>query len=311
MVWLILGWLLCEFCVGCGKASEQKQTGNVQFGIVTQMRQKEPGDLQNGDVDEVETLEVLFAEVEEEENASDEWKLVEEADILQEKDAPKQEEVLIESEVLTVSDVLEDAPKGKLTEETVAIVAPQGTEEPKETEVSTPVPVVTDLPKATKAPEIIKEQVEGAGVEETPAHRHNVSVQEKKATCLDGGMRKEYCTTCGEVLCETTESALGHDFEKSIWELPTCKKGGYYNNICKRCGLVECVTQEPLPHQVEDITIQVGNCMEDTVIQHVCKECGIQVRDETRYTPYDVHAWQNEEIDGVSVTYCERCGVVR
>lgn len=102
-----------------------------------------------------------------------------------------------------------------------------------------------------------------------------------------------------------------HDFEKAVWELPTCEKGGYYNNICKICGLVESVSQEPLPHEVEDNIIQEGNCMEDRVIQHVCKNCGTQVQSDTRYPLYDVHQWGVEEVDGVILEYCERCGVVK
>ncbi|MBR4083507.1 MAG: hypothetical protein IKK33_04395 [Lachnospiraceae bacterium] len=102
-----------------------------------------------------------------------------------------------------------------------------------------------------------------------------------------------------------------HDFEKAVWELPTCEKGGYYNNICKICGLEESVSQEPLPHEKEDILIQEGNCMEDRVIRHVCKNCGTQVESDTRYPLYDVHQWGVEEVDGVMLEYCERCGVVK
>lgn len=102
-----------------------------------------------------------------------------------------------------------------------------------------------------------------------------------------------------------------HEFEKAIWELPTCQKGGYYNNICKVCGFEESVTQEPLPHQVKDIIIQEGNCMEDRVIRHICSECDIQVRSDTRYPLYDLHQWTMEDVDGAMVECCERCGVVK
>ncbi len=102
-----------------------------------------------------------------------------------------------------------------------------------------------------------------------------------------------------------------HDFEKYVWELPTCQKGGYYNNICKTCGETECVSQEPLPHEVEDVVVHEGNCMEDTIIEHICKNCGFKVQSDTRYTVYDKHLWISEEVDGEIVEYCERCGVSR
>ena len=102
-----------------------------------------------------------------------------------------------------------------------------------------------------------------------------------------------------------------HEYKKAIWELPTCQKGGYYNNICISCGYVECVTQEALPHEVEDQVVQEGNCMEDTVIEHVCVNCGIKVKSDTRYTAYDIHQWTKEEVDGVILEYCENCGVTK
>ena len=102
----------------------------------------------------------------------------------------------------------------------------------------------------------------------------------------------------------------GHDFHTSVWETATCLKGGYYNNVCERCGLVESVTEEPLPHDVEDILVQEGNCMQDTVIRHICKNCGQQVESDTRYTP-EVHKWVCAVIDDKEVFYCEWCGVVQ
>lgn len=104
---------------------------------------------------------------------------------------------------------------------------------------------------------------------------------------------------------------IKHDFEKSVWELPTCQKGGYYNNICKICGIVEGVSEEPLPHEVEDIVIQEGNCMEDRVIRHICKMCQTPVKSDTRYTVYEKHQWKKELIDGMEAEYCEWCGVVK
>ena len=104
--------------------------------------------------------------------------------------------------------------------------------------------------------------------------------------------------------------ALGHDFSTSVWETATCLKSGYYNNICRRCGLVESVTEEPLPHDVEDILIQEGNCMQDTVIKHICKSCGQQVQSDTRYTP-EIHKWCCTVIDNKEVVYCEWCGIVQ
>ena len=73
---------------------------------------------------------------------------------------------------------------------------------------------------------------------------------------------------------------------------------------------MESVTEAPLPHDVEDILIQEGNCMQDTVIRHICKSCGQQVESDTRYTP-EVHKWVCAVVDAREVFYCEWCGVVQ
>ena len=144
------------------------------------------------------------------------------------------------------------------------------------------------------------------------SHTHVLKTEEKPASCLEKGYRLEYCTECGELTGRQEEiPALGHDFVKSVWESPTCQRGGYYNNTCQRCGLVECVTEDPLPHDVEDKTIQEGNCMQDTIIRHVCRQCGTQVASDTRYTVYDLHNWIVEVVDGGQVTCCADCGIMK
>lgn len=131
--------------------------------------------------------------------------------------------------------------------------------------------------------------------QENPDHSTREDISETEEESMDPG-----------TICQSQ----GHVFQVSIWETPTCLKGGYYNNICERCGLVECVTQPALSHEVEDITIQEGNCMEDTIIRHRCKNCGQQIKSDTRFTP-QIHQWGSAVVDGQPVTYCEWCGVTQ
>lgn len=167
------------------------------------------------------------------------------------------------------------------TPKPTAIPTPKETPIPKET--PTPLPAITDTPSpviaATPLPVITNTSAPSA----TPVPE----VTDKK------------------------EEEHVHQFEKSVWELPTCEKGGYYNNVCKECGVVECVTQDPIPHEVEDLVIQEGNCMEDRVIQHICKMCEQPVKSDTRYTVYDKHSWTTELIDGVEAEYCAWCGITK
>ncbi len=193
--------------------------------------------------------------------------------------------------------------------------APTAVPTPVPTAVPTPEPTVVPAPAPTVAPTSTPMAVFAPmptlkpQVETPPIHAHEIVKEEKEANCLEQGEKRSFCVSCGEVFKQEKVAPLGHSFEKAVWEIPTCQKGGYYNNICTRCGLVECVSQNALAHEVEDIMIQEGNCMEDTVIRHKCKTCGVQVKEDTRYTNYEVHNWKQELVDGVEMTYCEWCGV--
>ena len=205
---------------------------------------------------------------------------------------PTQEPKPVETEAPT------EAPTQAPTKEPKPVEAEAPTEAPAQAPTKEPKPVEAEVP--TQIPK-------AEGVEDI--HTHEVAFEEKVATCLEPGEKRSYCVTCGVTIEQEYAEPLGHVFEKEVWELPTCQKGGYYNNICTRCGLVECVSQNPLAHEVEDFVLQEGNCMEDTIIQHKCKNCGVQVQEDTRYTNYEVHNWTVGQVDGIEITYCEWCGV--
>lgn len=100
-----------------------------------------------------------------------------------------------------------------------------------------------------------------------------------------------------------------HAFVKTVWESATCEKSGYYTNVCSECGWEENVQEGPLNHETEAVVVREGNCMEDTVILHVCKICRQQIGQETRYTEVEKHEPVEEDVDGVTITYCLRCGI--
>lgn len=101
-----------------------------------------------------------------------------------------------------------------------------------------------------------------------------------------------------------------HAFVKTVWESATCEKSGYYTNVCKECGWEENVQEAPLSHETQEVVVQVGNCMEDTIIRQECKHCGQQIGEEIRYTEVEKHEFLEENVDGVVITCCMRCGVV-
>lgn len=299
-MWLMLGMVLCQICVGCGKETVNGSgVWGQLLGIPACERRVEF-------VTEVEAPHPPTATALPEATLEPElvWSPADSAEP-EETPSPTAEPTATQPAITTEAPEVTKTPA--TTQVSIATAVPQAptvTTAPTVTQapVATAAPAPTQAPPATQAP---------AATTKPQAHTHTIATKTREATCLRDGVTKEYCESCGEILREQEIPALGHDFVKSVWELPTCMKGGYYNNVCSRCGQVECVTQEPLPHEVEDILVQEGNCMEDTVIQHICKVCGMKVKEDTRYTLYDVHSWTSMEIDGEEITYCERCGVAK
>lgn len=302
LIWLGLGMILCHLCVGCGvRESKITQEQAVPFKYMPEI---------------LESKKVIGTEASKE---TQNYIITEESDVIQESKQPEVPVITCEpmepgEPIITQEPKQPEAPviicEPKQTEAPVITQEPKQPEVPVTTRASQNTIVLTVTPTPEAIQTVVETQTDNVE-QEDKKHIHSMAIKKQEPTCLTNGLSSEYCESCMEVQNEQFIPALGHDFIKSVWELPTCMKGGYYNNVCKRCGLVECVTQEPLPHEAEDILIQEGNCMEDTVIQHVCKVCGVKVKNDTRYTLYDVHLWVNIEVDGETVNCCERCGVTK
>ncbi len=137
-----------------------------------------------------------------------------------------------------------------------------------------------------------------------------VNLLREEETIHDGFCITTEAKEVQEEMYKEEEKKHEHSFIKTVWEEATCEKSGYYTKVCEECGWEENVQEAPLMHEIQEIMVQKGNCMEDTIIRQECKYCKQQIGEEIRYTEVDVHELLEETVNGVIVTYCGRCGVV-
>lgn len=225
-----------------------------------------------------------------------------------------------EQQIVQSINLIVETEKPLVTENSTIMEIAQITEKPEEIEQpkqialpkETSKPQMTEVPSISSTPQVPEKAEESTQVQvpEKAEHVCNTAVSLEEPSCLSAGKEFIYCTECKKIISEAELSPLGHSMKVAVWESATCQKAGFYNNICERCGLTESVTEAALSHVVEDVLIREGNCMEDTVIRHLCKTCGEQVEPDTRYTP-QTHQWLEAEVDGEMVLYCEWCGITK
>ena len=133
-----------------------------------------------------------------------------------------------------------------------------------------------------------------------PAKGHNEETETKEATCTEEGYIITQCTTCNEVLSETTIPAKGHTggeatcTAKAVCEVcnepygepatheteeeiisPTCTEKGYILRSCKHCDFSERVSEtDALGHEFEEyISDNNATCTEDGTETAKCTRC--------------------------------------
>ncbi len=218
--------------------------------------------------------------------------------------------------VLEVSSGTKKTPEPEIKEEPGKMPGPEKTPEPEMTPEpektpepeTTPEPEKTSEPETTPEPEKILEPETTTEPEKTPKPEI-ISKPIELPSASEKPSDQQELPSSDVIMPNENRCDLGHTYEKSVWESATCLKSGYYNNVCQVCGLVEMVTENPLPHDVEEVVVSEGNCMEDRVVRHICKSCGQQVGTDERISVSE-HEWSKETVDGNEVCVCKWCGVV-
>ncbi|MBQ3505158.1 MAG: hypothetical protein IJA89_00095 [Clostridia bacterium] len=94
----------------------------------------------------------------------------------------------------------------------------------------------------------------------------------KDSTCIETGIRRRDCISCGAYETEEVE-AKGHDYVATITE-PTCVEQGFTTHVCSRCDdtYTDSDTQA-LGHNYE-ATVTEPTCTERGYTTQTCSRCG-------------------------------------
>lgn len=144
----------------------------------------------------------------------------------------------------------------------------------------------------------------------------------KTANCVEDGIVRYACSVCERERQQIIQKSPHKLITKWFREEPSCFQGGYRIVICSECGWVDeaaCGSVEPLPHELVATELQHGNCIEETIIVYICKNCNEQI-DYERHVEPDEHKWiwrKKAEWDANTYTFveknvlcCERCNAV-
>ena len=151
-----------------------------------------------------------------------------------------------------------------------------------------------------------------------PTVPHTCATRGKEATCTESGYTETYCTVCGKVIGDRTESAaLGHDFGE--WEqavAPTCTVPGARTKVCTRCGERVTETVEATGHSVVDVSAKAADCTQDGYEAYAyCSECGEEIMPKVTVAAlgHDYGEWEQAvtptcTVPGARTKVCKRCG---
>lgn len=142
-----------------------------------------------------------------------------------------------------------------------------------------------------------------------PTVPHTCATRGKEATCTESGYTETYCTVCGKVIGERTESAaLGHDFGE--WETDiaaTCVAEGVEKRVCIRCEIYETRAIPVTEHEWEEVFVLPATETAEGKTIYKCSICHAE-KEETIPKIEHVHDYDYVSIYGVGVA-CS-CGRV-
>ena len=118
----------------------------------------------------------------------------------------------------------------------------------------------------------------------------------RRATCTQTGQRERRCSVCGEKQTETI-AKTEHDW--GAWktlEEATCTQTGLRSRTCRECGTTERDTIEKEEHKWGKWTVtKQATCQETGLREHRCTVCGHRATQKLKKTDHTPGPWEIEK----------------
>ena len=145
-----------------------------------------------------------------------------------------------------------------------------------------------------------------------PALGHEMTFNERDATCTEDGLYEGACSRCDHTVSEP-RPAFGHKYVLSREESATCTEGGERVEICERCREERKIQLDPKGHVILNMSAKAATCTENGYDAYeYCKNCSYSTKG-TVISAFG-HVEKTQVVssatcvkEGVERVYCARC----
>lgn len=165
----------------------------------------------------------------------------------------------------------------------------------------------TNAPSATTKPEVQKTE---------PKCNHTYTSEIlSEPTCIEKGIRKYTCQSCGNTYTEEIALVDEHDYREEITKEPTCDETGEKTFTCKDCEKTYTELINSLGHSDEMKQTKNPTCTEQGEMTYTCTRCGLSHAENIEVKGHTEGEWKTVTpkgmlSEGLKEKTCTDCGKV-
>ena len=134
-------------------------------------------------------------------------------------------------------------------------------------------------------------------------------------TCIEKGIRKYTCQSCGNTYTEEIALVDEHDYKEEITKEPTCDETGEKTFTCKDCEKTYTELINSLGHSDEMKQTKNPTCTEQGEMTYTCTRCGLSHVETVEAKGHTEGEWntvtpQGMFSEGLKEKSCADCGEV-